>query len=332
MIELHGQRRTELTLADAPPLTASVEEERAWLALVDEPSLAKDRAAMWEAARVCAKKAGMLLAEQNVYAEKAIWNGRRAGELLETGDRHRQSDGRRKVSHDVTLLRPTLEELGFTRMQASRFERLYSIPEHILARYLQHVKSNLELLEAGFDGKQLEPLEATQSGVVRYWQQEVHHTSNEDEWLTPPEIVAGVLEVLGEVDLDPCSNTFGEPAVPAESRYTAADDGLAATWRGRVYMNPPYGAAIGAWVEKLRAEHADGNVTEAIALVPARTDTAWFAALRDCAVCFVRGRLRFSGADNSAPFPSVLAYFGDERERFAEVFGPVGDIWVRLEA
>jgi hypothetical protein len=173
--------------------------------------------------------------------------------------------------------------------------------------------------------------ELTTGALLTYWQQEVHHTSDEDEWLTPPEIIERVVAVLGAIDLDPCSNTFGDPAVTAAQRFTVADDGLAQPWAGRVYMNPPYGAEIGAWVEKLRGEYDEGNVTEAIALVPARTDTAWFAALRDTAVCFVRGRLRFSGSDNSAPFPSVVAYFGDDRERFAETFGAAGDIWVRLD-
>lgn len=284
---------------------------------------------MWEAARVCARKAGLLLAEQNAYAEKAIWNGRRAGELLDTNPRHGDGRPRQKPYHDDTVSLPTLEDLGFTRLQASRFGKLYSVPEPILDRYLNRVRANVELLEAGFDGKQLEPLETTQAGALRYWQQEVHKTSEEDEWLTPPEIVERVVAVLGGVDLDPCSNTFGDPAVPAARHIVEAEDGLAEAWGGRVYMNPPYGDAIGAWVEKLRAEHADGNVTAAIALVPARTDTAWFAALRDCAMCFVRGRLRFSGSDNSAPFPSVVAYFGDDRDRFAEVFGVIGDIWCR---
>lgn len=173
--------------------------------------------------------------------------------------------------------------------------------------------------------------ELTTGALLTYWQHEFYRTSDEDEWLTPPDIVARVVEVLGGIDLDPCSNTFGEPAVPATVRYTEADDGLSREWLGRVYMNPPYGAIIAAWVEKLRAEHEAGNVTAAIALVPARTDTAWFQTLRDTILCFVGGRLRFSNSEQSAPFPSVLAYFGDERDRFAEIFGDVGDIWVRVE-
>ena len=93
--------------------------------------------------------------------------------------------------------------------------------------------------------------------------------------------IEAVVACLGTIDLDPCSNAEGKPNVPARKHYTAADDGLSKQWRGRVYMNPPYGDEIDAWVAKLCEEHQAGRVPEAIALVPARTDTEWFARLRD---------------------------------------------------
>jgi phage N-6-adenine-methyltransferase len=32
--------------------------------------------------------------------------------------------------------------------------------------------------------------------------------------------------------------------------FTPADDGLAQTWTGRVWMNPPYGREIASWMQK----------------------------------------------------------------------------------
>lgn len=156
----------------------------------------------------------------------------------------------------------------------------------------------------------------------------VHFSSETPEWYTPQDIVQRVRDALGEITLDPCSNR-GAPNVPAEYHYTADDDGLARDWCGRVYMNPPYGRVIGDWVAKFWQEYASGRVVEGIALVPARTDTDWFRLLRDCAVCFIDGRLHFNDSDAGAPFPSCAVYAGPNVKRFAEVFGAIGDVWTR---
>ena len=138
-----------------------------------------------------------------------------------------------------------------------------------------------------------------------------------------------VIACLGAIDLDPCSNA-GAPNVPAGEHYTREQNGLIRPWAGRVYMNPPYGE-IEAWIDKLCAEVArPAGVMEAIALVPARTDTQWFRALRDFTCCFVEGRLTFIGNENPAPFPSAVFYLGDDIDKFCRHFDPVGDIWQRI--
>jgi hypothetical protein len=127
------------------------------------------------------------------------------------------------------------------------------------------------------------------------------------EWYTPP----GVFEALGlAFDLDPASPAGGLPWVPARKIYTAADDGLTQPWKGRVWLNPPYGPGIGRWLERL-AEHGNG-----IALVFNRSDTKWWQRVIPyaSATCFIRGRLRFVGPDGqyagSSPAPSLLVAFG----------------------
>lgn len=155
----------------------------------------------------------------------------------------------------------------------------------------------------------------------------VHFTSDSPEWYTPPEIIERAVKLFGAIDLDPCSNSHKNPTVPSANRFTKDDDGLSKTWKGKVYMNPPYGREIVEWVEKLAAEHKSGNVTEAVALVPARTDTEWFRMLRVFPRCFVSGRLNFSGHENSAPFPSVVFYLGKRLSAFVKAFGDIGDVY-----
>ncbi|HSV98974.1 MAG TPA: DNA N-6-adenine-methyltransferase [Sedimentisphaerales bacterium] len=147
------------------------------------------------------------------------------------------------------------------------------------------------------------------------------------EWNTPATIIEPVLRVLGTIDIDPCSNSNVNPNIPAKLQYTKQDDGLAQPWQGRVYMNPPYGRDIAAWVERLHDTYQAGQVSEAIALLPARTDTQWFRFLRSYPRCFVTGRLRFSDSDNAAPFPSMVVYLGTNAQAFLKEFSRVGDIY-----
>jgi hypothetical protein len=147
------------------------------------------------------------------------------------------------------------------------------------------------------------------------------------EWFTPPEIVARVVKAMDGIDLDPCA----EPArgIPAAQHFTKEDNGLLLPWHGRVFMNPPYGRGnvLPLWLAKLSVEVDSGRVDRAIALVPARTETAWFRILWGAsALCFWYGRIQFGDSVINAPFPSVLGYFGPHRERFADVFGDAGKV------
>lgn len=128
-----------------------------------------------------------------------------------------------------------------------------------------------------------------------------------DTWLTPPYIV----EALGPFDLDPCC----PPDMPwrtAATMLTKAEDGLAAPWQGRVWLNPPYSSVARAWMRKL-VEHGVGT-----ALIFARTETEWFRETvwrAATAVLFLHGRLHFHNALGVRAFanagaPSCLIAYG----------------------
>ena len=151
-------------------------------------------------------------------------------------------------------------------------------------------------------------------------------TSESAEWYTPTYIINNVLKILGKIDLDPCAPLNPtDRTVPADKYYTAIDDGLTQQWNGKVFLNPPYGRQIGQWTTKLDSEYHKGNVDDAILLVPARTDTKWFNDIADHPFCLVTGRVYFSNCANSAPFPSVLFYLGDNNSGFAEFFQGLGN-------
>lgn len=142
-----------------------------------------------------------------------------------------------------------------------------------------------------------------------------------DEWYTPPEIFRDALAGM-TFSLDPCAPRGGVPWIPALDHFSIDDDGLAQPWHGRVWLNPPYGSQTGKWLGKL-AEHGNG-----IALVFARTDTAWFqqCARRADSICFVAGRIRFVRPDGmkgayTGGAPSCLLGFGRECARAVQVCG-----------
>lgn len=78
-------------------------------------------------------------------------------------------------------------------------------------------------------------------------------------------------------------------------------------WTGeRVFCNPPYGPEITKWLRRAK------EAVLAVYLIPARTDTRWFHDLvlpYASEIRFIKGRLKFGDAKNSAPFPSMLVIY-----------------------
>lgn len=133
----------------------------------------------------------------------------------------------------------------------------------------------------------------------------VHFSSATDNWSTPQDFYDNLNSIF-DFTLDPCASDDNHKA---PKYFTEADDGLSRSWDGeRVFMNPPYGREIGKWVEK--ASKQVGGF--AVCLLPARTDTKWwhdYVVGGGANICFLKGRLKFGGQKNSAPFPSAIVIF-----------------------
>lgn len=146
-------------------------------------------------------------------------------------------------------------------------------------------------------------------------------TEGNDTWFTPPEIVSS----LGNFDLDPCTHKQ-RPWDTAKKHFTLEDDGLAQPWEGRVWMNPPYGRVIEAWMKKL-SEHRNGT-----ALIFSRTDTVMFQRFvfeTAYSVLFIEKRLSFydlqgKQAPHNSGAPSVLIAYNEENSEFIEASGILG--------
>jgi hypothetical protein len=152
-------------------------------------------------------------------------------------------------------------------------------------------------------------------------------TDGRPDYWTPPHILDRAAAVLGAIDLDPCADPISPTTSASVRRYHLTDDGLRQRWHGRVFLNPPYGAEVEQWVDHLLIEYAAGRVHEAIVLLAARTDTAWFRKLRQFPRCFLTGRLTFGNSDSAAPFPSVVVYLGADVATFAAAFADLGDVY-----
>lgn len=135
------------------------------------------------------------------------------------------------------------------------------------------------------------------------------------ECYTPPWLMERVAAFYDGAMYDPCPASEG----------IIVENGLVMSWRGkRVYCNPPYGKPIRPWIIKAMTEPA----LEVILLVPAYTETQWFAPLYEHSLCFLRGRFYFirGGKPVHAPHPSVLVYRGQRFRAFAEAFADLGPV------
>lgn len=136
---------------------------------------------------------------------------------------------------------------------------------------------------------------------------ELMFSSKSDNWATPDDFYKKLNDEFN-FNLDPCATDENHKC---ELYYTKDDDGLSQKWGGyRVFCNPPYGRGIGKWVEKAYKE-AQQEDTLVVMLLPARTDTRWFHEYiyNKTEIRFIKGRIKFGGCKNNAPFPCMIVIF-----------------------
>mgnify|MGYP001576703515 CR=1 FL=1 len=140
------------------------------------------------------------------------------------------------------------------------------------------------------------------------------------EWGTPPELFERCQQLWGEFTLDPACNC-GKHGTPTNRLptllYTCAAcgfDGIKTLWTGRrVFLNPSYDKSLPLWAAKCASREA----LFTCALLPIRTGRPWWQrhVLTADAVVYLPGRLKFVGAENSAPFDSCLVLWWQAPKR-----------------
>jgi ParB family chromosome partitioning protein len=172
------------------------------------------------------------------------------------------------------------------------------------------------------------------------------HSSKTNEHYTPVHVVEAARKVLGAIDLDPASCEQANRTVKATRWIGLPDDGLIQEWHGRIFLNPPGGALKDcpeerrrwdtnsracAWWRKLMQEAARGNVTTAVFVgftLEILRSTQGGKWQRQSAMqfpfCVPAQRLKFGG--DQPTHANAIMYVGHEKEKFAEIFSPIGEV------
>ena len=143
-------------------------------------------------------------------------------------------------------------------------------------------------------------------------------STGNNEWPTPSYVVDWARERFGKFDQDVAADMRN---AVAPLYYTREMNGLILPWEGNVWCNPPYskvgkksegGTSIVDWLEK--AVDAASKGARVTMLIPARVDTNWWQDNVPYAheVLFLRGRIKFGGCKDPAPFPNAVLHFTKE--------------------
>jgi len=144
-----------------------------------------------------------------------------------------------------------------------------------------------------------------------------------DEWSTPQDTFDALdAEFWFSLAAAASDDNHKRACYMTQDMNALACDWLAAVQTiggGAVWLNPPY-SKCREFIAKAAEEARKGCTV--VCLVPSRTDTRWWHAhvwdaekhqpRRGVEVRFIKGRLKFGGASQGAPFPSVVIVFRPE--------------------
>lgn len=215
----------------------------------------------------------------------------------------------------------------------------------------EHIKSLLRPIELTgqmhlFEGKLPARL------LVRDYTKNGRPTTKSDDWSTPPFLVELCREMMGSIDTDPATSAvINNAIVHAKYAYTVEQNGLNRVfpWIGNILLNPQKGIGESSpqgFTTRLAYEwlRPDRTMTQAIVILNyASNNTNYFrrnVARLASAHCVLNGNPGFippSGkiGKQHSTRTHVLCYFGPNRERFAKVFSPYGEMvyyWDKIDS
>jgi len=158
--------------------------------------------------------------------------------------------------------------------------------------------------------------------VTLYEGSDAHDTT--DEYATDPQLWRPLSKAVGGFDTDPASGAENEAI--AETVYTRSDNGLAQSWNGVVWLNPPFSNKED-WYRKAVNEVNADNAQTVIALAPVDTSTQWFHNwfAKAEVICWLEGRDWYV-ANSTPSFNTAVGVFGDVSTGVIEVLERKGVI------
>jgi phage N-6-adenine-methyltransferase len=256
--------------------------------------------------------------------EAKIISERKMGEMLRDMEKNKGAMGVGSNQYEVRShedTTPVLEDLGISKTQSSRYQQIAKIDDEKFDKVVEQMKNS-------FVEPTTKNLIATATGA------HVGFNSGEFEWYTPPKYIEAAQFVMGKIDLDPASSKIANEIVKATKYYSEEDNGLAKTWEGNVWMNPPYSQPLmSLFCNKIISELKNG-VTQACVLVNNVTETACGQLLLDnctCA-CFPSGRIKFLTINKEEKKETnplqgqMILYFGNAGNLFETTFKKFGTI------
>jgi ParB family transcriptional regulator, chromosome partitioning protein len=163
----------------------------------------------------------------------------------------------------------------------------------------------------------------------------IQHSSQSDEWFTPPEIMELVREVLGPINFDPASCEEANKIVQANCYYT--ENSLTKPWHGTgpIYCNPPGGKTgnksnVKLFWDKLMDTDFLHAIFMAFSIEALQTTQSCILPMAQYPICIPAKRIRFVSPEGKKSSPShsnCIVYIPDlidRTEKFTEVFSRIG--------
>ena len=162
------------------------------------------------------------------------------------------------------------------------------------------------------------------------------HSKAEIRWGTPSDIVERSRNVMGSIDLDPCSSVAFNEIVQAKQFFSLDDrgeNGLELPWQGNIFVNPP-GNLVREFWKKAYQTVIYGQKSQLIFIGFSVEQLALLAVETyhpmDFSFCILRKRMSFTRHDGFKGSPSHANYvcgMNVNHGAFISNFKPLGRVY-----
>ena len=137
-----------------------------------------------------------------------------------------------------------------------------------------------------------------------------------DNYYTPAKLIELERQVMGLIDLDPCSSQLANQTVKAKRIYTLENSMFRNPLNcDSMHFNPPYSDPA-PFVDRVVYEYEQGNIKQICGILNVDCSTRWFAEIKKIATayCFLSERVQFDKANNSQT--AIVETSGNSRCQF----------------